>query len=370
MNGTIKEITRANGAVRWRVTVANGNGGSTRKEFRTEEQATEWHKNWMKDRKSKGKVLASLRESDQASMFAAWDRARAGGFSLLDAVTHYERFLGDQVADKKLLGPAVEAYIADCIKRGLKDRSVLSNRNTIEPFSTYHANLNVDEICEAHVGAWIDSNGHWSARSVNNFLLRLGGFFRWAQDRGWTNAIPIRKSHRRKVESETPAVFTTQETKRLLDTAFKMDKGIAGLLAVQLFAGLRPAEAADAERSGLDKVDLETRELWVKGKVERQRRIVKISDNLAKWLEACGDWAQMNVRRRLDAVRDAAGIEWSHDVTRHSFASYHLAAHEDAAKTAHEMGHAGNSQMLWQHYRAVVRKGDADAFWKILPPSE
>lgn len=369
MNGTIKEITRENGAVRWRVTVSNGRGGTTRKEFRTEEQAREWHGNWSKERAKKGNLFASLREGDQAALVTAWERAREGGFDIVDAVNHYERFLGDQVANKQSMSDAVEAYITDCIKRGLKDRSVSSNRNTIEPFATFYSTLNVDEITEAHVGAWIDSNAQWQARSVNNFVLRIGGFFRWAQERGWTNAIPVRKSHRRKVESETPAVFTVQETQDLLNKAFKMDKGIAGLLAVQLFAGLRPAEAQDVTRSGLDSFDMETRELWVRGKVERQRRIVKVSDNLAAWLEACGEWAQTNVRRRLDAVRDALDIDWAHDITRHSFASYHLAAHSDAAKTAHEMGHAGNSQMLWQHYRAVVRGGHAAAYWSILPPA-
>lgn len=370
MSGTVRQITRNNGDARWRVTVPNGRGGSTRKEFRTEEQAQTWHRNWIKDREKQGKVFASLRESDQAALVAAWEVARDGGFSVMDAVNHYARFLGDQVTLKQTVELAVCNYIEDCLKRGLKDRSVGSIKNTLEPFASRFGNLNVDEVSAAHISQWIDFHPQWSARTVNNCVLRLGGFFRWAREHDLTNAIPVRKSHRRKVESETPGVFTAAEAQHLLDTAFKMDKGIAGLLAVQLFAGLRPAEAADPSRSGLDKVDLDARELWVKGKVERQRRIVKISDNLAAWLEACGDWAQTNVRRRLDAVREAAGIEWSHDITRHSFASYHLAQHEDAAKTAHEMGHAGNSTILWQHYRAVVRRDDANAFWKILPVSK
>lgn len=370
MIGTVKPITRANGDARWRVTVPNGRGGSTRKEFRTEEQASSWHQNWLKDREKKGKVFASLRESDQAALVAAWEVARDGGFSVMDAVNHYSRFLGDQVAQTQAVEQAVTTYIADCLKRGLKDRSVGSIRNTLEPWAARYGHLNVDAVTSAHVAEWLDAHPQWSARTVNNCLLRLGGFFRWAREHDLTNTIPVRRSHRRKVESETPGVFTPEEAKHLLDTAYALDKGVAGLIAVQLFAGLRPAEAADPERSGLDKVDLGSRELWVRGKVERQRRIVKISENLAAWLEACGEWAQTNVRRRLDAVREAAGVEWSHDVTRHSFASYHLAAHEDAAKTAHEMGHAGNSQILWQHYRAVVRQGDAARFWQILPPSE
>ena len=370
MIGTLNQITRKNGEVRWRVTVPNGRGGSTRKEFRTESQAQAWKDNWHRDREKKGKLFSSLRESDQVALVAAWDVARTKGFNVMDAVNHYARFLGDQAARKETVEAAVLIYVEDCLKRGLKDRSVGSVKNTLEPFAQRFGSLDVDAVTSAHVSQWVDSHPQWSARTVNNCLLRLGGFFRWAKEHDLTNVVPIKKSHRRKVEQEAPAVFAPGEAKHVLDVAFQKDKGIACLLAVQLFAGLRPAEAADAERSGLDKVDLEAGELWVKGKVERQRRIVKISENLAKWLEACGAWAQTNVRRRLEAVRDAAGIEWAHDITRHSFASYHLAAHEDAAKTAHEMGHAGNSQMLWQHYRAVVRKAEAEKFWNIVPVSK
>ena len=43
---------------------------------------------------------------------------------------------------------------------------------------------------------------------------------------------------------------------------------------------------------------------------------------------------------------------------RHSFASYHLALHESADKTALEMGHR-DTRMLFRHYREIVTKGEA-----------
>tara|TARA_Y100001934_G_scaffold186713_1_gene220328 strand:- start:448 stop:618 length:171 start_codon:yes stop_codon:yes gene_type:complete len=51
---------------------------------------------------------------------------------------------------------------------------------------------------------------------------------------------------------------------------------------------------------------------------------------------------------------------------RHSFASYHLAYHQSADKTALEMGHR-DTQMLYRHYRSVVSKDEAAKFWKIEP---
>ena len=54
------------------------------------------------------------------------------------------------------------------------------------------------------------------------------------------------------------------------------------------------------------------------------------------------------------------------DIMRHSYASYHLAFHQSADKTALEMGHR-DTQMLFRHYRELVTKEEAQAYWKIEP---
>jgi integrase len=54
-----------------------------------------------------------------------------------------------------------------------------------------------------------------------------------------------------------------------------------------------------------------------------------------------------------------------HDL-RHTFASYHLAYHGSPDKTAHELGHR-DTQMLYRHYRQLVTREAAEAFWAIWP---
>ena len=58
--------------------------------------------------------------------------------------------------------------------------------------------------------------------------------------------------------------------------------------------------------------------------------------------------------------------DWPNNALRHSFASYHLADTQDAAKTALQLGHA-ESRTLFAHYRELVRPKDTKAFWKIFP---
>ena len=80
-----------------------------------------------------------------------------------------------------------------------------------------------------------------------------------------------------------------------------------------------------------------------------------------------------NVKHRCDSVRNKLkkkwGIEaWPHDCLRHSFCSYYLAYHEDAAETALQAGHTEG--ILFKHYRALVEKEEAEKFWKLMPPTD
>ncbi|MDC0311193.1 hypothetical protein OAL06_03100, partial [Akkermansiaceae bacterium] len=63
----------------------------------------------------------------------------------------------------------------------------------------------------------------------------------------------------------------------------------------------------------------------------------------------------------------AAGImNWPNNALRHSFASYHLAAFQDASALALEMGHS-TTRMIFQHYRALVTTAEALSYWNISP---
>jgi integrase len=66
-------------------------------------------------------------------------------------------------------------------------------------------------------------------------------------------------------------------------------------------------------------------------------------------------------------VRKTANLQrWLKNGLRHSFASYRLAATNDAAGVAAELGHS-TSQMLYSTYRELVLPEDAEQYWKITP---
>jgi integrase len=155
---------------------------------------------------------------------------------------------------------------------------------------------------------------------------------------------------------------------RLLESAAPQ---LVPYIAIGAFAGLRRAEL---ERLDRREVDLQAGLIEVTAKKAKsaRRRFVRIQANLAKWLQP---YAQLSdnvtppkYRELLDAAREAAGIEqWPHNALRHSFASYHLAHFNDAAALALELGHT-NSNLVFHHYRQLVKPKQPERYWKIEPP--
>ena len=95
-----------------------------------------------------------------------------------------------------------------------------------------------------------------------------------------------------------------------------------------------------------------------------------MSDNCVAWMKLGAELPISNLNPRWSAltktVKAKWGIDkWPHDCLRHSFCSYYLAHHEDAAKTALQAGHT--ESVLFQHYRKMVRREDAEKFWGIYP---
>ena len=105
---------------------------------------------------------------------------------------------------------------------------------------------------------------------------------------------------------------------------------------------------------------------------KRSRRVIEMADALVAWLKPTlpikGPIVDgLEFRDNFDNLRAAAKLtEWPHNGLRHSFGSYHLAFHGDAIKTAMQMGHR-DSNVVHNHYKALVFKTEAEKFWNLRP---
>lgn len=187
-------------------------------------------------------------------------------------------------------------------------------------------------------------------------------------------------------------VFTADQVRSVLETAWRHDRELVPFFAVAFFAGLRPD--SEARRCRFDWFKWDSGELAVKvSKTADVARFVEIAPALRAWL---APWARMrgpicpkNFRRRFrqvvrgfyttpgatlgDPEKWITLVPWSHDVTRHTYGSMFESAHRSEAncreRLAANMGHT-SYRTFWSNYRHALPVEEGAAFWAILPPSE
>lgn len=194
--------------------------------------------------------------------------------------------------------------------------------------------------------------------------------FKYGQRRGLCDrnpALGLAKSGR---DERMPSILTPKQAQDLLEAAQVHALEMVPFFAVGLLAGLRPMN--ELARLDWRNIDFKARTILVDPATAKRRRsrYVKMSANLIEWLTPYRrtSGTVFYSRRLFRKVVDKAGIAtWTPDVMRHSFASYHLAAHGDANSTALQLGHAGAPGILFDHYRALAKPKDARAFWRIKP---
>lgn len=366
--------TRVNGAPYFCVTFPKPGKGRQRRFFKSREEAKTFLDAKKIEKENHGTAAMSLNESARAEYLECTAALKPFGVTLRDAVTFYLPHLkarNRSCTARELVDELLRVKTAD----GASARYLGDLRARLGVFAECFNGKPVAEITGREVDEWLRGlAGSRSGKLVapttrNNFRRVLVVAFNFARERGYCIANPAETSAKAK-EIETPVgILTPETTARLLESC---PAALVPFVAIGAFAGLRRAEI---ERLDWSEVDLQSGLIQVtasKAKSAR-RRFVKIRENLADWLRpyaaASGPVAPGTFRELLDAARESAGIkDWPQNALRHSFASYHIARFNDAAALALEMGHT-NSNLVFQHYREVVKPADAVKYWEIKPAS-
>jgi integrase len=255
----------------------------------------------------------------------------------------------------------------------LKDR--MGKRRSAKSIEGYRIHMNIlvdnfgdrklDQITGDDFNDWIASK-NWSVSYVRHWYLMVRMLYNFAIQKKRAANKPWLEMYRPDRDDDPPPVYNVHEVHTLLSHASPY---VARGLVLGLFCGLRPENEASSITYG--QIDLERRKITVVGRKakSRQHRRVTIPPNLVPWIEKL-DWTEPynyeRWRNSLAALRKELGIKSGHDILRHSFGSHHLALYEDEAKTRFEMGHS-DSNVLFEHYRALVHKEDAIAYFGITP---
>jgi len=160
-------------------------------------------------------------------------------------------------------------------------------------------------------------------------------------------------------------IFTPEQLRTILHAA---PPRLVPLLAIGAFSGIRMAELArlDWTAVNLERGHIEVRAGQAK---TASRRLIPITDNLRAWLTPLKRTGRVIVSSQLQkeasALARALKITWPHNVLRHSFISYRIAAVKSADQVALE---AGNSpSIIFKHYRELTTEEATNEWFAIVP---
>jgi integrase len=323
---------------------------------------------------NEGRKHGEITEEERRTIIAAREldeRLAAGGirgFALKAAIDHYAAHL-KALTHSTTVHKAVEELLEIREAEGKSRGHILDLKYRLLRFAREYGDRLVASITTKEVSGWLlGLPGEPQTRE--NFRRGLSNLLAFCVGRGYSTGNPVTNAVKVKIPPKAIGILTTSEARRLL---LACSETILAAVAIGMFAGLRREEI---NRLDWKEVDLERGFIEVaavKSKSAR-RRLVTISDNLLEWLIPLRQLAgpvrlpEKTYRRRFEeAVKEARIEKWPHNALRHTFASNHLALHQDAAKTALELGHT-ESATLFRHYRELVRPDEAGAFWQIYPP--
>ncbi len=315
----------------------------------------------------------------------AW-KVLGGKASLLEAAKEFVRRHMHDLPDK-LLPDAVDDMLAIKEKDGTSDayQKVLK---------VYLKQLKEKFHCQLRAVTTGQLSDYFrdmdvSPRSKNNARATVGAFFTFCKERGWLardheGVSMVQKFKERPTDITIYSPWEVAQFLRFARTE------LVPFVAIGAFAGLRTAEIGR-----LDWTEVHLKERFIEIKASKaktaSRRLVPISDNLAKWLKPhVQEHGRVlpfdNIPKQIgwlvedtnDGLKEAAKesgkdpekarqVKWKKNALRHSFISYRVAETQDVAQVALE---AGNSpQIIFEHYRELVRLKDAKAWFGITPES-
>ena len=242
-------------------------------------------------------------------------------------------------------------FLVSKARGGKSPRYLLSVRSDLSKVFRGQMLREAHTITTAELEAW--TSGDWTPRYRRNLITTLRTVFNFAKLRGYVGSNPAQAIELPHADDKPVEIQTPDQVRVVLHTAQRLDAGVARLLAVEYFGGLRSAEAMRLAESEIGPRYVEVKTEKCK---TRRRRLVTISATLRAWLDwTAGQGAALPLRdvwARLVRVKKAVrtvGVPFP----------------ANAARTALEAGHS--EAMLFAHYRELVTPEAAAAFWAIAP---
>jgi integrase len=343
-------------------------GKRQRKFYRTKEDAERELAAIKKKLRKEGEKALLIPDALRIEAIEAAELLKPLGASLRDAAKLY---ISQHQARAKscTVEAAVKEYLKNQELKRRSQRHIADLNYRLGVFKTKFGPRTIATLSVHEVEAWLHGLGQ-APRSLNNFHTAVSALFSFSVKRSYATSNPCDGIDKIRVPAKAPGILSPEQCRKLLDAA---DAKILPLLAIQAFCGVRSAETLRLSWSDVDVVrgHVQVGAEHAKG---ARRRLVDIPANLKAWLGPYANrtgklWSRSLIEfyHHLNAARQSAGItNWPSNALRHSYASYHLAHHQNAAALALQMGHVSQN-MIFSNYRELVTRQEAKRYWDIRP---
>lgn len=336
---------------------------------------------WYSRHRTGGDAAVRLTASQAIDAKNAYDALASAGLriSLTDAVTSY--IDGKSVANKSMVSvnAAWQQYYASK-PDGFNKHNILA---TTGKWVSTCATRNITDITAKEVAEYLETNfGERKPKTYNQNLLYLKVFFNWCckDEIGYLRKSPIKRLESRPEPWVEPRYMSPKDAEALLRLMeqHKTDhpEWLAFVVA-SFFCGCRSIEiyrmASDPDAAKISIENETVRIAKAKGYQQGKRpRAFHIHPTALAWMQSFNynDALHKITNTTQKEVYDIArehSIPVFQNCGRHTFITYHVAAHEDPAKTQAMVG--TSERMRAENYCGLATKADGESFFSILPSS-
>jgi integrase len=296
--------------------------------------------------------------SEAVNFYLTYKRSNKGEITVGDAMTLFQRTKKEQGCSDRYLW-SLDKHHGRFLKT-FKRSDIMNSISTEQIYS---------HVYGKHFK-------RWGSVTRDNYIRNLNVLFNFCVKREYLTINPVAKVDRPKKKNLEPGFLTVEDTQKLLAKGIELemyDRVAVNVLV--LFCGVRVEEASKMKWSNLKK---SLSRVTVDASIAKmnQRRINYLPDNAKAWLELCvperdedwekpiidGDW-----EGKMSLLRKKAGITYTNNAMRHSFATYHVALYKNAHLTSSLLGHVRDVNVLFNHYRNVVSARQGVWYFDIQP---